>query len=275
MQNITGLLDILLSDYVMQYVVAFVVGGARIVALLGFAPFFGAQVTGVMRLSLALAFYFPVHPLIVSQLNALGGAQSLSMVTIALVTAKEVALGGMMGIIAGIFFWASQAAGTIIDNQRGASQAMGSGILTGEETSPFGSVLFLSMVNIFYSSGAVLAFMMLLYESYDLWPVFHAMPALAEARLGLFFGAEVNHLMTQALLLCGPFVLVALMSDMSLGIINRFAPQLNVFVLSMAIKSGLCAMLIVFYIIPFTEIAASMLDMMRGMLRELFEILKP
>jgi type III secretion protein T len=40
---------------------------------------------------------------------------------------------------------------------------------------------------------------------------------------------------------------------MALGLVNRFAPQLNVFILSLPIKSALAALLLIFYFSIFTS----------------------
>jgi type III secretion protein T len=50
------------------------------------------------------------------------------------------------------------------------------------------------------------------------------------------------------MLLSAPVVLACLFTDMTLGIINRFASQLNVYILAMGIKSGLAAFLMLLYL---------------------------
>ena len=49
------------------------------------------------------------------------------------------------------------------------------------------------------------------------------------------------------LLLSGPVVVACLLTDVSLGLINRFASQLNVYVLAMPIKSGVAIFLMLVY----------------------------
>lgn len=262
-------------DAYSDHILAFLLGAVRLSAIMGFAPFFGAQVIGPLRFTLIAVMYMPLHPMIHAQLVAIGGTAALGIMDIVLLAAKEAAIGGIIGLLAGMAFWAATAAGTITDNQRGASQAQGSDILTGGETTPFGSVLFLSMVTLFYTTGGIMAFLAIVYEGYALWPVTEYLPALASANLGLIMGENVNHLMEMALLLCAPFMLVALMTDVSLGIINRFTPQLNVYVLSMPIKSGLCAMLIVFYLSPYLQVARDFAQGSLDTIRQVLTIFAP
>jgi type III secretion protein T len=44
-----------------------------------------------------------------------------------------------------------------------------------------------------------------------------------------------------------PVIIVLFFAEFGLGLMNRFAPQLNVFILSMPIKSGLAMFLFVIY----------------------------
>ncbi|MDO5352935.1 MAG: flagellar biosynthetic protein FliR [Succinatimonas sp.] len=248
------------DEVILAHILAVGLGITRVVAMLSFAPFFGPAVTMPMRMGLAIALYMPLHPYFVYCIDEQSLIHTFSINVLALLALKETILGMLLAMITGFVFWATMSAGFIVDNQRGASQAQGSEIMTGDEISPFGEVLFLSMLTLFYASGAFVAFLMLFYKSYILWPVFNFMPSLSSSNIALFFADGVDGLMTTALLLCGPFMLVSLMTDISLGIINRFAPQLNVYILSMPIKSGLCALLIVFFVLPYFDISALLLE---------------
>lgn len=55
-------------------------------------------------------------------------------------------------------------------------------------------------------------------------------------------------MMSYMLLLAAPVAAACLLVDISLGLINRFSPQLNAYVLAMPIKSGLAAILLCFYL---------------------------
>lgn len=248
------------DEAILAHILAVGLGITRIIAMLSFAPFFGPAVTITMRIGLAIALYMPLHPYLVHCIAAEDIVHTISVNVLALLALKETVLGFIFAMVSGFVFWAAMSAGFIVDNQRGASQAQGSEIITGDEVSPFSEILFLSMLTLFYASGALVAFLMLFYKTYILWPVFDFMPSLTSSNIALFLADGVDGLMTNALLLCGPFLLVALMTDISLGIINRFAPQLNVYILAMPIKSGLCAFLIVFFVVPYFDISALLLE---------------
>ena len=247
--NLSGFLQEL---GVFAHLTALLLGMPRLFALVVMAPFFGASVvTGQIRLLLVLALYLPLHPVIVNSLtDDITLSAALSLATggrLTLLLLKEVLLGLMIGFLAGIVFWAVQSAGFFMDNQRGAAMAEGADILSGEQSSPLGQLLFQSMVYLFYTSGAFLAFVGLIYASYDIWPVTRGFPGDFSLGAPLYFAEKVGWLMGHMLLLAGPIAVACLLTDISLGLVNRFASQLNVYVLAMPIKCGIAAFLLCFY----------------------------
>lgn len=231
---------------------AFVLGMPRLFALITVAPFFGASVvTGQVRFVLVLALYLPLHPVLTESLvPEITLSPSLDLATggrIALLLAKETLLGLILGFLAGIVFWAVQSAGFFMDNQRGASMAEGADILSGEQSSPLGQLLFQSLTYLFYTTGAFLAFLGVVYASYEIWPVTQPLPAVSGLALPLYFASKLGWLMALMLLLAGPIAAACLLTDISLGLVNRFAAQLNVYILAMPIKCGLVAFLLCFY----------------------------
>ncbi|MGC8720449.1 MAG: flagellar biosynthetic protein FliR, partial [Thermodesulforhabdaceae bacterium] len=69
-----------------------------------------------------------------------------------------------------------------------------------------------------------------------------------EGNMPLFFLAKMDQLMMTAMLLSAPFLIAIFLVDLALGIVNRFVPQLNVFFLSMPVKSGVASFLFVLYL---------------------------
>ncbi|MBO8416318.1 MAG: type III secretion system export apparatus subunit SctT [Proteobacteria bacterium] len=241
------------SPEVIQHVSAFVLGSVRILTFLSFAVFMAPQLTAAVKMPLLLAFYIPLHPFLLQQLQGLQLSFELmgDVLQLTLLIGKECLIGFVLGYVSSCIFYAVMSAGIIIDNQRGASQAQSPDPFGGAESSPLGTALLLAMVTLFFSSGAFMNFLAIFYSTYTLWPPAALLPGLLYSNLSIFAIENLDYLMLHALLLCAPFVLVALMCDVALGLINRFAPQLNVFILSMPIKSGACAFLILFYLGPF------------------------
>ena len=255
-------------------VICILLAVSRIAALISVAPFFGPGINSAVKIPLLFTFFLPALPLIWSHGERLNPDEFNNFYMIMLYALKEGMIGFLIGYISGFVFYAAMSAGMIIDNQRGASQAQGQDLILESQNSPFGAMLMLSMVNLFYATGAILGFIMIVLSSFVLWPVSDFLPYNAMDDISRMFGGGVNFVMSSALVMCSPFVLVALMTDISLGLVNRFAPQLNVFILSMPIKSGLCAILILLYIQPFMEIGSEYLDRMVISLNEFFRMLQ-
>ena len=168
----------------------------------------GTCLTGQLRTTVVFACYLVLHPAIVAGLPE---TQGLSLSTFALygtILVKETLIGMLLGYLSGMLFWTIQCAGFFIDNQRGASMAEGADPLSGEQTSPLGSFFFQSAVYLFFSTGAFLALLGVVYASYEIWPVTQLIPlsAFQDINLPLFFAGRVSWLLLMMLLLSGPIV---------------------------------------------------------------------
>ncbi len=231
-----------------DHLLAVVAGMPRLFMVAQVAPFLaGSVVTGQLRMVLVFACYLPVHPVILGQLPK-GSMFDLALLGhYGALVLKESLIGLVLGLLAGIAFWTVQSAGFLIDNQRGASMAEESDPMSGEQTSPTGAFLLQSMMYLFYASGAFMAFLGLLYASYEIWPVPSLAPLAWSIEVPLLFAGRVAWLMSHMVLLAGPIVVACLLADISLGLVNRFASQLNVYVLAMPVKSAVASLLLVLY----------------------------
>src|SRR3546814_10813639 len=63
-------------------------------------------------------------------------------------------------------------------------------------------------------------------------------PDIKVAWIHLFVG-QFSYLMTAALLLAAPAIVIMLIIDLSFGLVNRYAPSLNVFALTLPIRAWL------------------------------------
>lgn len=233
-----------------MHLFAYILGSTRLFMFATIAPFMGNSVlTGANRLSVVIALYLLLHPLVVSQVPNIFPLTTASMTLGFMLVAKEVFIGFLLGYIAGMIFWTVESAGFLIDNQRGAGQATETDPLSGNQSSPTGSFLFQSMVYVFFATGTFLVFIGLVYTSYTFWPVNEFIPGsfFANKEAATFFGSLLAKLATNFVLIAAPVVLACLFTDISLGLINRFASQLNVYVLAMPIKSGIASFLLILY----------------------------
>lgn len=148
---------------------------------------------------------------------------------------REIFIGVAIGFFWGVMLWAFEAAGQIIDTKVGATMAQIVDPLGGHQTSLTGALLSRLAGWVFMSAGGFMLMVGTLLDSYALWPV--NTPSLTLVpRSALLFETAFGQLMTLALVVAAPAMLLAWVMDLSLGLVNRFAPQLNLQSIASSLK---------------------------------------
>jgi len=181
------------------------------------------------------------------------------------VVLKELFIGISLGLCFGAVFWAIGAAGNVIDTQVGLGMAAVFDPIQGHQTSIHGDFLSRMAMWLFMASGAFLVFLDLLMSSYSLWPVAQWWPNLRLQGIELFV-SHFSYLMTAVLVLAAPVMVLLLIIDLSFGLVNRYAPQLNVFALTLPIKAWIATGMIMLLIGIYVEIILKRIGANRGLL---------
>lgn len=227
-----------------QLVISMALCMPRILAAFTVVPFLSpGYITGVTRNCIAVSFALILFPIIFPVV----GNKNMSALVFLAIIAKEAVIGVALGYMMGLFFWGIQAIGQIIDYQRGAGVAEAYDPTFGGQMSPIGNLLMPLSMLLFFSSGGFLIFLSAIYESYQAWPIFSYLP-IPSSKVAVFSLEKIDDYMEMILLLAAPLLIVMFISDMGMGLINRFAPQLNIFFLSMPIKSVLGVFCLIFYL---------------------------
>jgi type III secretion protein T len=195
-----------------------------------------------------------------------------SLWTYVMLFAKEYALGFLMGYGVSWLFWAVQTAGDFIDNQRGAAIASSIDPLQGHEASPLGNLFSQAFVTYFFSVGGFLLVVKLLYTSFSAWPVMRGLPLLSPELPALALQI-MDSGMRLMFVLAAPVIAIMFLAEFSLAIVSRFAPQLQVFILAMPIKSALALMILIFYSVTMFEVAYKNSSSFEPYIRKLYAIM--
>lgn len=163
--------------------------------------------------------------------------------------AKEAFVGVAIGIFFGVYLWAFEAAGVLIDTQVGSSMAMIFDPLSGHEVTLFGEFFSLWINYLFLAVGGLLLLVGAILNSYIAFPLATPVTDLNTASMSLF-ESEFSRFVTFTLMIASPFIVVIFAIDMSMGLVNRYAQQLNVLFLSMSLKA-LAALLMLMVMLPF------------------------
>ena len=219
---------------------------SRIAGFCSVSVFFASQyLTGIARRALILALtLILLPPLFEQSLALLHDNRGL----FALFLIKEVFIGVLFGWLTNFLFYVAQSVGFIIDTQRGASMASLFDPISNSQTSPLGDFLMKFVLTLAITCGGLLLFLKGLYFSYEKLPVLTPYKALSPAWNGFFIHAMGGQLFHLLVLLGGPVLFILFLSEFGLGLVTRFAPQLNVFFLSMPIKSELAMLFFILYL---------------------------
>lgn len=163
-----------------------------------------------------------------------------------LLALKEAMIGFLLGFFAAIPFWIAENVGNFIDNQRGATMGEVYSPLNGSQVSTLGIFFSQLAATIFFIGGAIFVFLAALYKSYSIWPVFSQWVTFTEdTPVHVLY--TLDEMLKTTIMISAPAIIIMLLATIGLGLVNRTAPQLNVFFLSMPVKSALgIAMLIIY-----------------------------
>jgi len=232
----------------------------RTLGMFAALPIFNPQlVPGMLRLGAGAAVGALVAPTLMPMAHADPGTATLLMLM-----CKEAFIGFALGYALALPFWAFEAVGFFIDNQRGASIAATLNPLTGNDSSPLGILFNQAFIVFFLISGGFLVMLGVLYDSFALWPVFTWVPTLHAGTVPLLL-AQLDRLMTLCMLYGAPVIVAMFLAELGLALVSRFVPQLQVFFLAMPIKSALAILVLIMY-------SATLFDLGRGAIDDLADI---
>ncbi len=255
-------------DFIASSLMLFLLCMVRPLAAFRTAPLLGASIIPPQTLTaIGMALSFLIYPIAAATAPAEVRVSWLLL----LVVVKELLIGLVIGFLLGVLFWAAESLGALIDNQRGASMAVGSDPLSGGQMTPYASLFFQSVAMLFFQSGAFVSFIGMLLESFAVWPLFSPVPGLTGQGLYNLMLMQADLVLRLAVTLGAPVLALCFLTDFCLGLINRFAQQLNVFVLSMPIKSGVVLFVLVVYVSTLLSLFGSGIrdmDVLFGYLRE-------
>lgn len=228
-----------LHDYIIA--TAFALG--RMSGLVIVMPAFTRMgLTGVLRAAAALALALPLVPMIVEAI----AAERLSVPLVAALLFKEVTIGLMIGLVLGAPIWAAEAAGDVLDLQRGSTASSLLDPLATTDESITGTLFGLIMVALYFGSGGLPLTLRTVYDSYAIWPVASVFPSFGPAASQFFLGL-LDNVITMGVVLVAPIIVFMLLTDVLLALVSRAASHLNVFALMLSVKNLVFVLLAVLY----------------------------
>lgn len=208
-----------------------VLGAARTVPLAWAIPALGGPALPiVVRVALGIGLAVLCYPVLASALPPDGAAAW------ALLAAREVLVGVVMGFVCGCLFRAAEAAGVIVDVARGANLAVALSPAGAERTSPFGALFLLFACVVFVEIGGIGHVAVALGRSYEAIPLGAPIHLSAHAAAWLAMVAS-GKLIEAAIGLAAPAMVALLLADLTIGVLGRAVPRLRLDSIGMPLKA--------------------------------------
>ena len=211
---------------------------ARMISFLIVVPFFGgAAVPGRVKVATATAFVVILYPALTAGLPAGGAPLGFGPLGFMALLAKEAFVGFTLGFVASLVFEAIQVAGRVIDFQRGSTMAEMFAPQLQTRVSETGQFKLQFAIVLFLAIGAHHFFISSLLRSFELIPAMN-FPKLAAGwtPAAEFITRLTGGVISIGVQLAAPAMIALLLTDLFFGIVNRAAPQVNVFFLSLPVK---------------------------------------
>lgn len=243
MEEFLKLLELVLKTFEVgqhpqAFLVLFGLSFARFIAFIYIVPFFGGQVVPAqVKVAVATALVIITYPSLLAELPPDGGPLGFGAVGFVGLLAKEIFVGFTLGFVASLVFEAVQVAGRIADFQRGSTMSELFAPQLQARVSELGQFQLQLAIVIFLTTGAHRFFISAMVRSFEFIPALK----FPHTEAGWTPAAEFLTMMTGSVLSVGiqiavPIVITLLLTDLFFGLINRAAPQVNVFFLSMPVK---------------------------------------
>ena len=207
---------------VMTMLLQYLLSSLRIGAFLLSAPLFGARWLPLqIRIIMAFAMGAAVVGFVpVMDLNTLTSSTGIMLIFI------EIAIGLTAGLTLTIWFAAMLLAGEKIATSSGLGYAAQVDPTTGANTPVVSQILYLFLLVIFISVDGHLIAIATMMESYRILPV--GSPVSPNVMIASGIGAAGSMFLSAAIIMV-PIAMVLLMVNVTVGIISRSAPTLNLF----------------------------------------------
>lgn len=220
---------------------------ARITPIIQMVPLLGGAVLPqVAKMGLTLGLTVIMMPLLLTQGVSLESVPHGFEFFICLV--KEALFGFIIAFLINAIFETLRIAGQFIDQARGQTQATLMLPTSKQQASVLGVALYQLGVGILFATGGHLLIVQGIIQTYKTLGPFD-MPKLHNQEVLItFIIRAISDVILGGVLFAFPIITAILLADVVLGLINKAAPQINVFFLGMPLKAAIGIAVLIFSI---------------------------
>lgn len=246
-------ISVVLVDKFLVFVLVLV----RMSSLFVVTPVFGRrEMPGYMKIGLAFFCSFILVPLL-GDVNI----EYNSILSYAVLAAKEFLVGIILGYVSFLVFSALYVAGQIIDMQIGFGMVNVLDPTMNTQVPLTGNFIYILTTMLFLMIDGHHVLLSALYKSYSLLPIgsFGFSEVMVDNMISIFIETFVIGLKISM-----PVIAAVLLSEVALGILAKTVPQMNVFVVGMPLKIGVGLAAMLFAMPVFIRILDVVFDRMYG-----------
>ncbi|MEN3258023.1 type III secretion system export apparatus subunit SctT [Sodalis endosymbiont of Spalangia cameroni] len=223
-----------------ECLVTLAVVSARITPMFFLLPFFSGSIVSItVRTPVIFFVGAALWPYSFDAMASLEGAHMLEIVL------REAAIGLLLAILLALPFWVMHGLGALIDYQRGALLSSAYDPISGVDTSELANLFNLFFAAVFLQGGGLTLLLEVFVGSYQLCdPLQPCLPSLGKMTTLL------ETMTTRILVLSSPVLAALLLIEILLGMLSRFAPQMNAFAIALTLKSGVTFLIMLIYFAP-------------------------
>ncbi len=189
-------------------------------------PFSSRAVPPRVKAALAFALALVVVP------SVTGPVPSLDLLSLLAAVLFQVAVGLALGFVVQLALAAVQAAGELVDLASGFTLASLYDPLSNVSSSMFGRIQQLLAVTILFAVNGHLILVRGLVTTFEVLPL----RPLALGDLARLVGGDLGRLLAAAVQIAAPVLVVLFLAELSLGLVSRAVPTLNIFAISFPVK---------------------------------------
>lgn len=211
-----------------EWLVTLTVVSARITPAFFLLPFFSGSILSItVRTPVIFFIGAALWPYSFDTMASLDGTRMLNILL------REVVIGLLLAIMLALPFWIMHGLGALIDYQRGALLSSAYDPISGVDTSELANLFNLFFAAVFLQGGGLTLLLEVFFGSYQLCdPLQPCLPSFAKVTTLLQMTT------TRILVLSSPVLAALLFIEILLGLLSRFAPQMNAFAIALTLKSG-------------------------------------
>ena len=214
-----------------QNLLFFLLVATRISGIFVSAPIFSSRnIPGKIKILLVLFIALVLLPAISQKYATVIPTEFLPYI---LCLAMEFIIGASLGLILAIFFAIIQVAGQLLDTQVGFGIVNVVDPQTGIQLPVLGNFVQMLFTIVFFVSDLHHIFLLALVDSFNSLPL---TSAVLQSQTSLFILALFISMFKTAFQIAMPLLMTTLLVDVSMGMLARTMPQMNVFVVGIPLK---------------------------------------